>query len=292
MDSENRTPAWKKVLCVLAGIAYLCGGAAILVWDAGKLRKANEAADWPKAEGIVTRSGISSPGKERHAEVDYTYAVQGTAYTSRRISFALFDSPGGAGSGETLLKRYPAGTKVTVQYDPALPGSAILEPADKAVFYPPLLFGGILFFGGVMTFRQAWRSSLPRGLMSRRRRLGATVAVSALIYATMVLTFLRADVSEVFVKAFGERPLGIPCTVAVFCVITLLYLPMPWIFHHGMNLAFHAIGEGKGVRLTYLLAKPLRHGPLRRSRNIVIGGLVYVVALCVAWGVYLSRRGI
>lgn len=199
----------------LAGIGFLCAAIAIFVWDVGKLQQARDSRDWPRVEGRVTRSTVDHSQRESKPQVVYAYTVAGTPYTSGQISFDLFDKPGGQGRIESIIARYPVGEKVTVYYDPNEPRTAILEPEVYSPFFMPLLFGALFFFGGSLTLWRTFRQVMdgrpvPQQGTTTKRRILATAAMSVLIYAILVLVSLDSAVRDTFVKAFGERPAGIP----------------------------------------------------------------------------------
>jgi hypothetical protein len=51
----------------------------------------------------------------------------------------------------TTASRYRQGQPVTVYYDPAKPGNAVLEPGDRRELVAPLIFGAIsAVVGGVI----------------------------------------------------------------------------------------------------------------------------------------------
>lgn len=283
------------VVGAVGGFALLCAGVAILVWGVGKLQQARDSRDWPQAEGIVTESAFREERRDNNPVVLYTYTVEGKTYTSRQISFDVFDKPGGKGRVESILARYPVGQKVTVYRHPNDPATAILEPEDYAPFLQPLLFGVLFLFGGVMTLVLVIRQLLygrpsPRQGIPRWRLLLAAATSSVVIYAILVVVSFGSAVREIHVLAFGERPLGLPNIVFMLALQTLLYLPMPWVFWHAVRLTLQSREDGEGVTLGlgYLLTVHHGHPHLRYSQKVCLGGLLYFVAICGAWIVYAA----
>jgi len=121
---------------------------------------ADESANWPKVEGVVSNSSVRTytpVGQMNRAFTDsdstyypefrYTYTVDRQTYTSSRYS--LGESGQGFPDREDAQKaasEHPAGSKVDVFYDPADPSSAVLRPGSSTGSWVPLLLG--LFFGG------------------------------------------------------------------------------------------------------------------------------------------------
>lgn len=98
-------------------------------WQNVQMAKASTA--WPTTTGTVTAAEVAKVMFRRQPRVNYSYSVNGTTYTSQRISFA-----GGYRPKETdeILSRYPVGGAVTVSYAPDKPAEATLETgANKQV---------------------------------------------------------------------------------------------------------------------------------------------------------------
>jgi hypothetical protein len=92
------------------------------------VKKAKQSANWPTATGTVTASGTKTVMFRRQPQIAYTYSVNGTPFTSQRVSFA-----GGYKSKDVdpILARYPAGAQVTVAHDPQNPAEATLETGSN-----------------------------------------------------------------------------------------------------------------------------------------------------------------
>lgn len=93
------------------------------------------------------------------------------------------------------------------------------------------------------------------------------------------------------VEAFGARPLGLPNLPFVLLLTTLLWLPLPWVFRHGMVLMRWKLAAGYGPR--QFVWKPFvgrADAPpeLRRSQAVVLFGAVYMFALVARWIAYAA----
>jgi hypothetical protein len=97
------------------------------------------------------------------------------------------------------------------------------------------------------------------------------------------------------IEAFGPRPLALPNVVFVLLLTTLLWLPLPWVFRHGMSLMHWKLAAGYGPR--QFVWKPFigrADAPpdLRRSQAVVLFGALYVFVLAAGWIAYAAWRGI
>ena len=91
------------------------------------------------------------------ADVRYTYLVNGTQYSSGRVS--LGDSSTNSSSGkEEIVRRYPMGSQVIVYYDPSRPEDALLEPGAAFITHIPFAFGLLCVFAGLIAFFRKGKS--------------------------------------------------------------------------------------------------------------------------------------
>jgi hypothetical protein len=101
------------------------------------VRKLQASRRWPWVDGVVTGSRVvrrvsQGTGDDESESIsyvptiEYRYELNGQHYSGSRIAFAErgYGSHGGA---ERSLAKYPLGGAVKVMYDPAKPGSAVLE---------------------------------------------------------------------------------------------------------------------------------------------------------------------
>jgi hypothetical protein len=104
-----------------------------------------------ETEEFRARSDINSPGKaavgpyrsQYRQRINYSYQVGGLDFASDRVAFGG-RTRGTVASIETgSVTRYPAGSSVTVFYDPANPSQAVLERDAK---YMWLLWACVTFF--------------------------------------------------------------------------------------------------------------------------------------------------
>lgn len=107
-------------ICLIGGIILLLAApiAAIGIWS--KVSEARASANWPTVTGTVRDSSVKEvePNMSYRAVVHYNYTVDGQIQLSDQISAGLADSSTSS-AAEAIVARFPAGSKVTVHYDPA-----------------------------------------------------------------------------------------------------------------------------------------------------------------------------
>jgi hypothetical protein len=111
--------------CVFFALAALAmaGAAALDGWRAWNARA------WPTTAGLVMSATLQSPcdrGEHAAPRLRYAYTVGTTTYVGERIEFGARHC-GAAAAAEDFLRRHPAGSALSVYYDPADPGQASLR---------------------------------------------------------------------------------------------------------------------------------------------------------------------
>jgi hypothetical protein len=127
---------------------------------------ASASARWPTAAGIITASGVIEEEIEDESNTDKSFIRKIHRYqVDLRYAYQVGkrDFIGTAGDwgwtgiyglrelAETAAGRYSQGQPVTVYYDPAQPGNAVLEPDNRQGSLAPLIFATIsAVVGGVI----------------------------------------------------------------------------------------------------------------------------------------------
>jgi hypothetical protein len=95
------------------------------------VQMAKASTSWPTTIGKITASDIRKVMFRRQPQITYSYAVNGTPYTSQRVSFAGGYKPKEV---DPVLARYSVDSEVTIAHDPQTPAEATLETgANKQV---------------------------------------------------------------------------------------------------------------------------------------------------------------
>ncbi len=137
------------IFLVLA-VVFLGVGVLLVIIALMQRNKAKKAESWQTVSGQITASTIT---ENRHRDSDghtqinyqplvqYTYEIDGLTYNGGRIAFGAnsFDY----NTAQGMAAKYPVGASVTVHYDPAQPGEAVLE--TKAAGSKVFLIIGIVF---------------------------------------------------------------------------------------------------------------------------------------------------
>ena len=139
-DTPAKNDKDNAVIIIVALLLFglTLGGFGFYKYNMGK-----ESMAWTSAKGTITYSHAAphrgDSGQKYLPSVKYTYIVDGNAYTGRRITSSdVFQR--NLGSAKDILKKYPIGGEVAVYYDPADPGTSLLEIGIKRNIY--VLLGG------------------------------------------------------------------------------------------------------------------------------------------------------
>ena len=107
-------------------ILFILGGCGVTIWGWTVISRAKKTAQWPSVEGVIEQSQPSSSIDDLLPQISYSYAVSGRHYLH------IMEFPSGTNPTATLaatyVKKYPAGAKIQIHYNPEQPEQATLEP--------------------------------------------------------------------------------------------------------------------------------------------------------------------
>ncbi len=174
--------------CAIAFCAvFLLAGLAVFVpFFALPARRQLATRTWSATPCEVLESRVAEvsgdDGSTYRVDVLYAYVASGERHTSRRYDF-LGGSSSGYRSKQTIVDRYPPGTRTVCWVDPAAPAQAVLSRAWRAEWLfglLPLVFVAVGAGGMVFAWRQrhgiaglpAGTDGLPAGgaLLAARRQ--------------------------------------------------------------------------------------------------------------------------
>jgi hypothetical protein len=143
----------------IAAISSLLIGSGLLAYGLYQRARLRASQSWPTVPGTIanavlakeTSTDENGTSTSYHADVRYQYAVNGVAYTGKRIGF-IRHSYIRHSRAQAELDRYPVNSTVQVFFDPEKPSDAILVREAPSSF---LYIGGgavILALGLVLVF--------------------------------------------------------------------------------------------------------------------------------------------
>jgi hypothetical protein len=113
------------------------------------LQKQKASYHWPATSGTIVHSErVYEPGRETshyHADVTFSYKVNGASYLSHQISLWSADLSDYGEENKTFVQNHPQGSAVDVYYDPGNPANAVLVPGAHERLSQLLMGAGALF---------------------------------------------------------------------------------------------------------------------------------------------------
>ena len=148
----------KAMLLILVAFGV---GIGTLGYGLVELANAYASTDWPVATGTVVSSSVvasrTKSGTNYKPQITFSYEVDGTAHSSDTWSYK--DIARSRVDADAIARRYPPNGTVQVHYDPASPGSAVLETgAGFETFMLPGFGVVLLLFGVFLVFRRLRRT--------------------------------------------------------------------------------------------------------------------------------------
>ena len=126
-DLGNQFGVWMLRLFIFVSFSALLFGLWALI-------HAYNGNDWPKVRGTIIYSRMVGPTGKASVQIRYNYAVGNQTYKGQHVSFAdafhirMFGI-------ESIVSRYPKGTRVWVYFDPENSQKAVLEKGIRPELY-------------------------------------------------------------------------------------------------------------------------------------------------------------
>ena len=129
-----------------------------------RIRRLDAAIEsWPVAEGRILGSTfkrvIVGHSSEYRVTIAYEYTVNGQVFTSSQINAGGSSTYTTERQAQEMIDDYPAGTRTQVQYDPANPEFAALEPGDDTGSGLVIAIGVGAVIWGIWSFVQYLRAA-------------------------------------------------------------------------------------------------------------------------------------
>ena len=122
-------------------------------------REAIASRSWLPTQAEVVSASLTARGTE--LRIDYRYTVGGRPYGSRRYDF-FGRTHGTAETLLPLLRRFPAGKRITCHADPRRPFEAVIERSVPGRYYVRLAAGLAGAAAGLLLIVCAFRSRFRR----------------------------------------------------------------------------------------------------------------------------------
>lgn len=131
------------------GLMFAGLGACFAAWSLWELIQAVASKKWARTDGVVVvsdlqRSRDSDGGYMYRPEISYRYEVNGNEFVASRPRFGSSVSVNWSGPAVRITRKYKAGSRVTVFYDPTDPSQSVLEPGVTVLVWVSLV-GGLIF---------------------------------------------------------------------------------------------------------------------------------------------------
>lgn len=98
------------------------------LWTLWHLLSAIETRSWSRTRGVVISSNVETVSAVHRANVSYRYTVNGQEVTGNRVYFGDRIRTSWSYFAREIIAQHPAGSGVTVYYDPERPHEAVLVP--------------------------------------------------------------------------------------------------------------------------------------------------------------------
>jgi hypothetical protein len=139
---------------LLVGIAFAVIGALGVVWSVWELGRSIRSSRWLRTEGVVLvsdlqRSRDSDGGYMYRPEISYSYQVDGADFVASRRKFGSRISLSWSVPAARAVRKYPAGSRVSVWYDPTDPQEAVLETGITTLVWISLAASALFLSLGI-----------------------------------------------------------------------------------------------------------------------------------------------
>ena len=133
---------------------FIIAGFIVTLWGGIIIIRARKTQRWPVTEGTIEQSAPTSEANDLLPHILFSYTVATHTYQH------TLEFPGGVNPSPELathyVRKYPAGAKVPVYYNPDQPDQATLEPGlARSDWMIPILGIAAMAFGVFALFFSA-----------------------------------------------------------------------------------------------------------------------------------------
>lgn len=145
----------KRTKSLILGLILTVGGAiAVIAFGPGRVMEAYGSESWPSTSGQVVRTELRTSrgrrsGTTYYVDVFHAYQVGGKDYQGDRYSVNGDASFSTKSRAVDFASSLPAGSEVSVHYDPDDPARSVLRPGGAGKAWLNLGFGFLVLGIGV-----------------------------------------------------------------------------------------------------------------------------------------------
>jgi hypothetical protein len=140
-----------EIGAALGGVVFVAIGAAISPQNVAGMIRGVRSSKWPRTDAEVISSNVvrsrdAEGGSMYRVVVSYRFVLAGDEFRGSRVYFGDWMQLPSRRMAEKTARRFSAGSRVCVSYNPAQPCDCVLCPGFRWVLVYELA-GGIIFAG-------------------------------------------------------------------------------------------------------------------------------------------------
>lgn len=133
--------------------------------------------------------------------------------------------------------------------------------------------------------------------IEKKKMKTMSIVLAIILYAIFIGVNFDPNVTAVQAKVVGDNPLGIPVRTFFIILNMILFFPIFFVSKHFINISTYALSQGKSIRplgmLIYVFSIGNEHpAEIRKSKNIFLLSLLYLILVFAAWIILTSIKGV
>ena len=161
----NNSLSLSKFSFIFSVILLIFGGVFTFLGTTFRQQQA-ATQGWPAVQGTISNAYVhyeepfdTEDTPSYSPVIVYEYTVNGQVYSSTQLNIGFERSYGAQREADEALAEYPVGGAVTVYYDPANPGNAVLDRASNGNQIVLIAGIGMLTIGMIALILTFWLRS-------------------------------------------------------------------------------------------------------------------------------------
>ena len=192
----------------------------------GFARAADAQRRFVPAEGRVIESAVDthfdSDGNTYGFKIRYAYEAGGATHEGKRYAFGEMKSSDGQARARQLVRQHPAGSEITVYYDPENPGdSVIVRDPDPSLYFMVLFLMPFVLVGlgmGTATFMMPARRRAEARFMEAPARVPWKIPGWGVLEQGFGGYVVRPRTSPGGLLLAGAIGMGATCFIGIFVI--------------------------------------------------------------------------